>query len=52
MTNIRELDHEEIEEVHGGWFWIALPIIVGGGYTWGKDLAETHNAQDQQECKC
>ena len=52
MDKVRELSLEEIDEVNGGWFWIALPIVIGGGYTWGKDLAETHNAQDQAECSC
>lgn len=44
---IRELNSGEIDSVNGGWFWIALPIIIGGGYTLGKDRAERDNERDR-----
>lgn len=43
---IRPLDDTEISSVAGGWFWVALPIIIGAGYTLGKDRAERDNARD------
>jgi len=52
---IRALREAEIDHVSGGWFWIALPIFIGGGYTYGKDRAERDNANDankkQQTCQ-
>lgn len=44
------LSDNSIECVHGGFFWIALPILIGGGYTLGKDRAIRDNARDAQSC--
>ena len=44
---IIELDAREMESVNGAWIWIALPIVIGGGYTLGKDRAERDNKQDE-----
>ena len=46
---MRPLSLDEIEQVGGGWFWLALPIVIGGGYTLGKDRAERDNARDEQK---
>ena len=46
---IAELNSREIESVNGGWFWLAVPIVIAGGYTLGKDRAERDNKQDQQK---
>ena len=43
---IQSLTDGEIDEVNGGFFWVALPIIIAGGYTLGKDRAERDNARD------
>lgn len=45
---IKELNSSEIDSVHGGWFWLALPIVIGGGYTLGKDRAERDNKRDEK----
>ncbi len=45
---IRPLDDAEISSVAGGWFRVALPIIIGAGYTLGKDRAERDNARDER----
>jgi len=44
---MRELDAEETFQVSGVFFWIALPIILAGGYTLGKDRATRDNASDE-----
>lgn len=44
---VRVLNEDEIGMVTGGWFWLALPIIIGAGYTLGKDRAERDNARDE-----
>lgn len=44
---IRALTATEINHVSGGFFWIALPIVIAGGYTLGKDRALRDNARDQ-----
>ena len=44
---IIELETRELETVNGGWFWIALPIVISAGYTLGKDRAERDNKQDE-----
>ncbi len=46
---INELNSSEIESVNGGWFWIALPMVIGAGYTVGKDRAERDNKRDEKE---
>ncbi len=46
---IKELNSSEIDSVHGGWFWLALPIVIGGGYTLGKDRAERDNKRDEKK---
>lgn len=48
LNEIETLSTEEIEEVNGGFFWIALPLILAGGYTIGKDLAIRDNERDNQ----
>lgn len=45
-TDIVTLSADEIDEVNGGWFWLALPIIIGAGYTLGKDRAIRDNERD------
>ena len=45
---INDLEINEIDNVNGGWFWIALPIVIGGGYTLGKDRAERDNKRDEK----
>lgn len=45
--DFRILTETEIEHVSGGFFWIALPIVIAGGYTLGKDRALRDNARDQ-----
>lgn len=49
---IRQLNDSEIASVTGGWFWVALPIVLGGGYTLGKDRAERDNANDEKKSSC
>lgn len=44
---VRTLSEEEIDRIGGGFFWIALPIVIAGGYTFGKDRALRDNARDQ-----
>ncbi len=50
----RILNDNEVNHVSGGWFFLALPIFIGGGYAYGKDRAERDNAndakKDQQSC--
>jgi hypothetical protein len=48
LMMIRELNSSEIDSVNGGWFWLALPIVIGGGYTLGKDRAERDNKRDEK----
>lgn len=43
------LNNNEIEHVNGGFFWVALPIVIAGGYTLGKDRAVRDNQRDAQE---
>ncbi len=43
---MRELNIEEINSVSGGFFWVALPIVLAGGYTIGKDQAIRRNERD------
>jgi hypothetical protein len=43
---IFELQDREIENVNGGFFWAALPIMLAGGYLLGKDRAIRDNARD------
>lgn len=45
---ILELSNNEIENVNGGWFWVVLPIVIGAGYTVGKDRAERDNKRDEK----
>jgi len=45
---IIDLQDSEIAGVNGGFFWVALPVILAGGYTLGKDRALRDNARDAQ----
>lgn len=45
------LSVNETASVKGGFFWIALPIIIGGGYTVGKDRAQRDNKRDEKKEK-
>jgi hypothetical protein len=49
LIMINELNSSEIDSVNGGWFWLALPIVIGGGYTLGKDRAERDNKRDEKK---
>lgn len=43
---IVSLPGEELDAVNGGFFWVALPIIIAAGYTLGKDRAIRDNERD------
>ncbi|WP_019677229.1 hypothetical protein [Arsukibacterium perlucidum] len=45
---MKELKQEEIKYVSGGFFWFAAPIVVAGGYTYGKDRAERDNRRKEK----
>jgi len=47
--DIQELSISELDQVEGGFFWVALPIVIAGGYTLGKDRAERDNARDENK---
>lgn len=40
--------NEELKEVSGGWFWVALPLFVGGGYKYGSDRAKRDNEREKE----
>lgn len=46
---IHDLEANEIDNVNGGWFWLVLPVIIGAGYTVGKDRAERDNKRDEKK---
>ncbi|WP_299264670.1 hypothetical protein [uncultured Psychrosphaera sp.] len=46
---MKELTLGELQLVSGGWFWITLPIFVGGGYKWGSDRANRDNKKDEKK---
>ncbi|WP_432770749.1 MAG: hypothetical protein HEQ22_08480 [Sphingopyxis sp.] len=48
-SQIQTMSDAEIADVNGGFFWIALPIIIGAGYTLGKDRATRDNARDENK---
>lgn len=45
-NEIAALTDDEVGNVNGGFFWVALPIIIAAGYTLGKDRAVRDNARD------
>lgn len=46
-NDVIELSLEEMDAVSGGWFWLALPVVIAGGYTLGKDRAIRDNERDK-----
>jgi len=50
---MRVLSQNEIQAVNGGFFWLALPIVIAAGYTLGKDRAvRDREVADASECSC
>jgi hypothetical protein len=41
---IRVLVEQEVDDVSGGWFWLAAPVFIAGGYTLGKDKKQAERA--------
>lgn len=40
---IAVLSDDELSLVEGGFFWVALPLIIAAGYALGKDRAIRDN---------
>lgn len=47
--NIIALTDSELSVINGGFFWVALPIIIAAGYTLGKDRATRDNAREENK---
>ena len=49
---MKVLNSNDIKAVNGGFFWIAVPIVIAGGYQYGKDRAERDNQRDAEKVDC